>query len=61
MYSRKFGAHGMISAIVAISLLAIGAFVLDRGYLLAAPGGVVQVDRLTPVQSLDEIVVVSKR
>ena len=61
MYSRKFGIHGMISAIVAVAILGITALVLDRAYLFSAPGGVVEVGRVTPIQPLDEIVVVNKR
>ena len=61
MYSRKFGIHGTISAVVALAILGISAFVLDRAYLLSAPGGVVEVDQLTPVEALDEIVVTAKQ
>jgi hypothetical protein len=61
MYSRKFGVHGLISAFVAIAILAISASVLDRAYLFSAPDGVVQVGRLSPVESLDTIVVSSKQ
>jgi hypothetical protein len=51
----------MISAIAALAILGIGALVLDRGYVISAPAGVVEVGRLTPVQTLDEIVVVAAR
>ena len=61
MYSRKFGVHGMISAFVAVAFLGITALVLDRAYLFSAPAGIVEVDQLTPVETLDEIVVVIKR
>lgn len=61
MYSRKFGIHGMISAFVAVAILGIGALVLDRAYLLAAPDGVVDVGQLTPIEALDEIVVIADR
>ncbi len=61
MYSRKFGVHGMISAFVAVAILGTSALVLDRGYLFAAPGGVVQVDALTPVVALDEIIVTARQ
>ena len=61
MYSRKFGIHGMISAVFAVAILGISALVLDRGYILSAPRGVVEVGRVTPIQPLDEIVVVNKR
>ena len=60
MYSRKFGIHGMISAFVAVAILGISALVLDRAYLFSAPGGVVEVDQLIPVEALDEIVVIAK-
>jgi hypothetical protein len=60
MYSRKLGIHGMISAFVAVAILGISALVLDRAYLFSAPGGVVEVDQLTPVEALDEIVVIAK-
>ena len=60
MYSRKFGIHGMISALVAVSILGITALVLDRAYLFSAPAGVVEVEQPTPVQALDEIVVIAK-
>ena len=61
MYSRKLGIHGMISAFVAVAILGMSALVLDRGFLFAAPGGVVEVTQLTPVESMDEIVVTAAR
>ena len=61
MYSRKFGVHGMISAFVAFAILGIGALVLDRGYLFSAPAGVIEVDQPTPVESLEELVVVARQ
>jgi hypothetical protein len=61
MYSRMFGIHGMISAFVAVSIIGITALVLDRAYLFSAPAGTVEVDQLTPVASLDEIVVTVNR
>lgn len=61
MYSRKFGIHGMISAFVAVAILGITALVLDRAYLLSAPVGIVEVDELTPIEGLDEIIVIGKR
>jgi hypothetical protein len=51
------GAHGTIGAVVAVAILAISAFVLDRGYLFSAPVGVVEVAQPTPVAALDEVVV----
>ena len=57
MYSRMFGAHGTIGAVVAVTILAISALVLDRGYLFSAPSGVIEVKALTPVTALDEVVV----
>ena len=61
MYSRKFGIHGMISAFVAFAILGISALVLDREYLFSAPGGVIEVGRVTPIQTLDEIIVTASR
>ncbi len=61
MYSRKFGIHGMISAFIAFAILGIGALVLDREYLFSAPSGIVEVDQLTPVEALDEIVVTARQ
>ena len=61
MYSRKFGIHGMISALVAFAILGVTALVMDREYLFAAPAGVVEVGPITPVTTLDEIVVVALR
>lgn len=61
MYSRMFGAHGTIGAVVAFAILAISALVLDRGYLFSAPGGVIEVKQPTPVTALDEIVVTGDR
>ena len=61
MYSRKFGVHGTISAFVAFAILGVTALVLDRAYLSSAPGGVVEVGQLTPVQVLDEIIVIAAR
>ncbi len=61
MYSRKFGIHGMISAVLAVALFAVSAVVFDRAYLFSAPGGIVEVDELTPIETLDEIIVVARR
>jgi hypothetical protein len=61
MYSRIIGIHGTIGALVAVAILAISAFVLDRAYLFSAPDGVVEVDQPTPVTALDEIVVSGQR
>ena len=58
MYSRKFGVHGMISAVIAFAILGIAALVLDNGYLASAPAGVVEVAQPEPVLALDEITVV---
>jgi hypothetical protein len=51
----------MISAFVAFAILGIGALVLDRGYLFSAPAGVVKVEKLTTVETLDEVDVVAQR
>jgi hypothetical protein len=61
MYSRMFGAHGTIGAVVAVAILAISALVLDRGYLFSAPGGVIEVKQLSPVTPMDEVVVTGDR
>jgi len=61
MYSRMFGIHGMMSAIVALAILGISALVLDRGYLFSAPAGVVNVGQPTTIESLDEIIVTAGR
>ena len=61
MYSRKFGIHGMISALVAFTILGISALVMDREFLFAAPAGVVEVGPITPVTALEEIVVIAMR
>ena len=61
MYSRKFGIHGMISALVAVSIIGITALVLDRAYLFSAPSGVIEVDQPTPIEALDEVSVVASR
>ncbi len=50
----------MISAVVAVAILGISALVLNHAYLFSAPSGVVEVDQLTPVEALDEIVVTVK-
>jgi hypothetical protein len=47
----------MISAVVAFTILGLSALILDRGYLIAAPAGVVDV-KVEPIQPLDEVVVV---
>jgi hypothetical protein len=57
MYSRKFGIHGLISAAVAFAILGASVFILDRGYPVSAPVGIVEVAALTPIQQLDEITV----
>lgn len=64
MYSRIFGIHGTISAIVSVAILVFSGLVLDRAYLISAPAGIVEVGKLTPVVetlTLDEIVVSGKR
>jgi len=60
MYSRIFGVHGMISAVIAVAIFGISALVLDRAYLFSAPDGVIEVHQPTPVEALDEIVVVAR-
>ena len=61
MYSRKFGIHGMISALAAVAIFAFSALVLDRAYLFSAPVGVVEVDQPTLIEALDEIIVIVSR
>jgi hypothetical protein len=61
MYSRIFGVHGTIGALVAVAILGISALVLDRAYLFSAPGGIVEVDQPTLVTALDEVVVSGSR
>jgi hypothetical protein len=61
MYSRKFGIHGMISAFVAVAILGISALVLDRAYLFSAPVGVVEVEQLSTVVALEEIIVIARQ
>jgi hypothetical protein len=51
----------MISAVVAFAILGISALVLDSAHLLSAPVGIVQVGQPTPVEALDEIVVVARQ
>jgi hypothetical protein len=60
MYSRKFGIHGMISAFVAVAILGISALVLDRAYLFSAPGGIVEVEQLSTIVALEEIIVIAR-
>jgi len=50
----------MISAFVAFTIFGITALVLDRAHLFSAPVGVIEVHQPTPVEALDEIVVVSR-
>ncbi len=61
MYSRKFGVQGLISAVVAFAILGISALVLDGAHLFSAPAGVVKVGQPTPVEALDEIVVIARQ
>jgi len=61
MYSRKFGIHGMISAFIAVAIFGFSALVLDRGHLLSAPHGVVEVAAPTLVEALDEVTVTAGR
>jgi hypothetical protein len=51
----------MISAFFAFAIIGIAALVLDRGYLVAAPPGVVHVDQPAPIEALDEVRVVAKQ
>jgi hypothetical protein len=60
MYSRMFGIHGMISAFVAVAILGISALVLDRAYLFSAPRGIVEVEQLSAVVALEEIIVIAR-
>ncbi len=60
MYSRKFGVQGMISAGIAVAIFGISALVLDRAHLFSAPVGVIEVHQPSPVEALDEIVVVAR-
>ena len=60
MYSRKFGIHGMISAFVAVAILGTSALVLDRAYLFSAPVGIVEVEQLSTVVALEEIIVLAR-
>jgi hypothetical protein len=63
MYSRTFGIHGTISAVVAVAILGLSFLVLDRAHLDSAPLGSVEVGELTPLKvlALDEVVVRGKR
>ena len=61
MYSRKFGIHGMMSAVIALAILGISAVVLDRGYPYSTPVGVIKVGQPTPIESLEEIIVTANR
>lgn len=61
MYSQRFGIHGVISAFFALAILGIAVLVFDRGYLFAAPAGVVQVDQPAPIEQLGEVSVVAKQ
>lgn len=51
----------MISALAAVAIFGTSALVLDRGYLFSAPGGVVEVGQLSPVEALDEVIVTAGR
>lgn len=63
MYSRTFGLHGTISAVVAVAILVVSGFVLDRVHLMSAPAGIVEIGELAPfdarphVATLDEVIV----
>jgi hypothetical protein len=63
MYSRAFGIHGTISAVVAVAILGLSGLVLDRAHLFSAPAGIVEIGELTPVKALalEAIVVTAKR
>jgi hypothetical protein len=52
MYSRTFGIHGTISALIAVAILGIAALVFDRAHLTAAPAGIVEVGKLVMVEPL---------
>jgi hypothetical protein len=51
----------MISALVAFAVLGLCAFVADYGHPFTARVGIVEVGPITPVTTLDEIVVVALR
>jgi hypothetical protein len=50
----------MISAFVAVAILGISALVLDRAYLFSAPDGIVEVEQLSTVVALEEIIVIAR-
>jgi len=50
----------MISAFVAVAILGISALVLDRAYLFSAPGGIVEIEQLSTVVALEEIIVIAR-
>jgi len=52
MYSRAFGIHGTIGAVIAVAILGFSALVLDRAHLISAPAGIVEVGELAPVEAL---------
>lgn len=60
MYSRKFGIHGMISAVVAVAILGTSALVLDRAHLFSAPVGIIEIEQLSTVVALEEIIVIAR-
>jgi hypothetical protein len=51
----------LISAFFAFAILGVSALVLDHAYLFSAPGGVVQVGQPTPVEALDEVIVIARQ
>jgi hypothetical protein len=51
----------MISAVFAVAMFAISALVMDRAYLFSAPDGMVEIGQLTPLEALDEIIVIAHR
>lgn len=63
MYSRTFGIHGMISAVIAVAILGLGGLVFDRVHLISAPAGVVEVGEFATFEmrphfaTLDEVIV----
>lgn len=51
----------MISAFVAVAILGTCALVLDRAHLFSAPAGIVEVEQLSMVVALEEIIVLARQ
>ena len=53
--SGKQNGNRAVSAVIAAAIVGINGLALDRGHLVGAPAGIVEIGELTPVDTLPRI------